>query len=72
MPLGEGAIYRVYIQEQVDRRWQGWFEGLSIQASDDGSTVIEGTVTDQAALHGLLNRVRDLGLTLLSVERVDQ
>jgi hypothetical protein len=67
----DAAIYRVRVREVVGRRWAAWFEGLSICDAEVGVTVIEGPIADQAALHGLLNRVRDLGLTLLSVDRID-
>jgi hypothetical protein len=62
--------YEIRVEGILDRRWTAWFEGLEIE-SDDGQTVISGRVADQAALHGLLNRVCDLGLVLLSVRRLD-
>jgi hypothetical protein len=49
----------------------GWFEGLSIALEDDGDTLLTGAVVDQAALHGLLTKVRDLGVLLVSVNRLD-
>ena len=65
-----GARYEVSVQGVLDGRWAAWFEGL--QVTDDGrQTVISGPVADQAALHGLLNRVCDLGLVLISVRRLD-
>ena len=56
----------------LDRHWSGWFEGLTVSSDERGQTTIAGTVADQAALHGLLTKVRDLGLPLLSVRRLDQ
>jgi hypothetical protein len=55
----------------LDDRWSAWFEGLRVTSDDHGETTIAGPVADQAALHGLLAKVRDLGLPLLSVRRLD-
>jgi hypothetical protein len=55
----------------LDRHWSAWFEGLELRGEPGGVTVLAGPVADQAALHGLLARVRDLGLPLLSVRRID-
>lgn len=54
----------------LDQHWSAWFDGLQITSEPDGVTLIAGPVTDQAALHGLLAKVRDLGLPLISVHRV--
>ena len=54
----------------LDEHWSAWFDGLQITSEPDGVTLIAGPVTDQAALHGLLAKVRDLGLPLISVHRV--
>ncbi len=62
--------YEIRVQGILDERWTAWFEGLQI-GGDHSQTVISGPVTDQAALHGLLNKVRDLGLVLISVRRLD-
>lgn len=59
--------YRIRIQGRLERRWSTWFDGMSITAGEDGTTTLRGPVGDQAALHGLIQRVRDLGLTLLEV-----
>ena len=64
------AGYEIRVEGVLDQRWTDWFEGLEI-ASDDSQTVISGPVTDQSALHGLLNRVCDLGLVLVSVRRLE-
>ena len=70
---GDQAVgrYEIRLAGRLDERWAAWFDGLSVRQSDDGTTVISGPIADQAALHGLLQRVRDLGLPLISVERVD-
>ena len=71
--MGEGAgRYEIRLQGHLDGRWAVWFEGMSLSHADDGTTVIRGEVTDQAALHGMLSKVRDLGLPLVAVRRVDQ
>ena len=71
-PAGPGGptAYRVRITGRLDPAWSDWFEGLAITV-DGGETLITGPVTDQAALHGLLRRVRDLGLPLVSVTPLD-
>ena len=68
---GEPTAYQIRIQGHLGRQWMDWFEGLSITPQDNGDTVISGTVDDQAAMHGLLRKVRDLGAPLLSVVRVE-
>ncbi len=60
------TTYEIRIKGRLDPRWEAWFDGLTITA-ENGDTVIAGPVIDQAALHGLLRRVRDLGLPLVSV-----
>jgi len=64
------TAYQIRITGQLDARWADWFEGLTITL-DDGDTLITGPVVDQAALHGLLKRVRDLGMSLVSVSPVE-
>jgi hypothetical protein len=66
----EPPRYELRVRGVLDSRWSGWFEGLEV-TSDDRETIIAGPVADQAALHGLLAKVRDLGLELLSVRRID-
>ena len=64
------AGYEIRVEGVLDQRWTAWLEGLEI-ASDHNQTVISGPVLDQAALHGLLNRVCDLGLVIVSVRRLE-
>ncbi len=68
------ATYQIKVQGRLDERWAHWFDGMSItsEPAEDGSTVtaLTGPVVDQAALYGLINRMRDLGLPLVSVGRV--
>ena len=63
--------YEIRLQGHLAPRWAAWFDGLSLTAESDGTTVLDGPVVDQAALHGLLRKVRDIGLPLLSVTRLD-
>lgn len=67
----EPGRYELRLKGHLDSRWADWFEGLSIILEDNGETLLTGPVVDQAALHGLLRRVRDLGLPLLSLVKVD-
>ena len=60
-------LYEIRLAGRLDPRWEAWFDGLAVTAQADGSTVVAGSIPDQAALHGVLQRVRDLGLTLVSV-----
>ena len=62
--------YEIRIKGYLDDRWVKWFDGLAIRLEEDGDTLLTGPVVDQAALHGLLKRVRDLGMTLVSVNQV--
>lgn len=63
--------YEVRLSGHLHQRWAAWFDGLTVAHQDDGTTVISGPLADQAALHGLLQRVRDLGLPLISVSELD-
>lgn len=67
----DAGLYEIRVAGHLDRRWVAWFDGLSLATEGDGTTVIRGPVADQAALHGLLRRVCDIGLPLISVTRVD-
>ena len=59
--------YQIKIKGHLDARWQGWFDGLTIILLDDGDTILSGVIVDQAALYGVLKKIRNLGLTLISV-----
>jgi hypothetical protein len=63
--------YQIRVKGVLDRRWSAWFDGLQVASDERGQTTIAGPVVDQAALHGLLTKVRDLGLELLEVRRSD-
>lgn len=68
---GEPARYRIRVGGLLGEHWSAWFDGLTLTNLSDGSTSLSGTIADQAALHGLLDKVRNLGLVLVSVELVD-
>jgi len=65
--LPQLIIYKIRIKGQLDSQWTDWFEGLTITLDENGDTLLTGPVIDQAALHGLLKKVRDLGMPLISV-----
>ena len=67
----EQAIYQIRVKGNLDQKWSDWFDGFTITLQADDETSLTGPVADQAALHGLLAKVRDLGLPLLSVKRVE-
>jgi hypothetical protein len=67
---GQPMIYQIRIKGHLDQQWTDWFEGLVITLEENGDTLLTGPVVDQAALHGLLKKVRDLGMPLLSVDPV--
>ena len=62
--------YVICVKGHLDARWAAWFDGLTLTHGSDGTTIIHGPVADQAALHGLLQKIRDLGLPLISVNHV--
>jgi hypothetical protein len=69
-PAGsEAAIYRIRVGGHPDARWSAWFDDMGVTADGDGTTTLAGVVVDQVALHGILRKVRDLGLPLLAVTR---
>jgi hypothetical protein len=65
----EAGQYEIRLAGHLDQRWAAWFDGLALAHQSDGTTVLHGPIVDQAALHGLLKKVRDLGLSLVSVTR---
>lgn len=70
-PVEPPVSYEIRVRGLLDGRWSAWFEGLQITSDQAGQTTIAGPVADQAALHGLLARVRDLGLPLIWVRQID-
>jgi hypothetical protein len=66
----ESGQYEIRLEGHLDPRWAAWFDGLTVTNAADGTTVLRGPVVDQSALHGLLQRVRDVGLPLVSVTQV--
>jgi hypothetical protein len=73
MPLNDQpTIYHFRVKGHLDARWQLWFEGLTLTALPSGETEIVGAILDQAALHGYLTRIRDLGLELIYLERISE
>jgi hypothetical protein len=69
-PTANTAYYEIRLKGQLNARWVDWFDGMTITLDNNGDTLLSGPVVDQAALHGLLKKVRDVGLTLLSVNIV--
>jgi hypothetical protein len=67
---GRPEVYRIVVKGHLDRDWSDWLEGLTITLVDNGETILTGPVADQAALHGVLTKIRDMGLPLLSVTRM--
>ena len=67
---GQPMVYQIRIKGHLGRQWTDWFEGLTLTLEDNGETLLTGPVVDQAALHGVLKKVRDLAMPLLSVNRV--
>jgi hypothetical protein len=64
-------IYQIRIKGLLDRQWTDWFGGMTVSPTEDGDTLLTGPVEDQAALHGLLKKVRDLGMPLISVSPIE-
>jgi hypothetical protein len=62
--------YEIRVTGHLDSRWAAWFDGLSLTRADDGTTVLRGPIVDQAALHGVLQKLRDIGVPLVSVTQL--
>lgn len=71
MEPNQPGFYQIRLNGQLDSQWMEWFEGMSITLEEDGNTLLTGPVIDQAALHGILKKVRDLGMPLISVSPVE-
>ena len=67
---GQPLVYQIKVKSHLSSDWTDWFEGLTITPEEDGDTLLTGPVIDQAALYGLLKKVRDLGMTLISLNPV--
>ena len=67
----EPRVYEVRIQGHLDAQWADWFGVLTVKLEPNGDTLLSGTIADEAALHGLLRKVRDLGMPLISVKRIE-
>jgi hypothetical protein len=70
-PQHNPGRYEIRLKGHLDSRWSAWFDGLTLTNESDGTTIICGPVADQAALHGLLQKVRDLGLPLVSITQAE-
>jgi hypothetical protein len=68
---GQPPVYEITLNGHLSAEWTAWFDGLTVTLEDNGETRLTGAVVDQAALHGLLKKVRDLGLPLVSVVRLE-
>lgn len=68
--LDSSAVYQIKVQGKLDEGWSDWFDGMTI-SFESGTSVMVGTVVDQAALHGILVKIRDMHLTLVSVTRIE-
>lgn len=67
----EGTVYQFKIKGHLGQQWMDWFEELTISLDEDGNTLLSGKVVDQSALHGILKKIRDMGIPLLSVNPID-
>ena len=70
-PTSNAQYYEIRLKGHLEARWVKWFDGLTITLEEDGDTLLTGPVVDQAALHGLLKKVRDLGMPLVSVRPLE-
>jgi hypothetical protein len=64
--------YEITVAGRLGTRWEAWFDGLTVTTGEDGTTVLRGSVADQSALHGLLQKVRDIGIPLISVTPLEE
>ena len=64
-------VYRITIKGHLDSDWSDWFDGLTITLAENGETILSGPIIDQTALHGVLNKIRDLGLPLTGLSRIE-
>jgi hypothetical protein len=64
-------MYEIRVEDRLGAEWSSWFDGLTVQDLPDGETILRGPVADQAALHGILVKIRNLGLPLVSVQRAE-
>ena len=69
--FNKAGVYQIGVYGHLDRKWSDWFDGFTITLQANDETLLTGRVIDQAALHGLLSKIRDLGLPLLSLKRVE-
>lgn len=69
--MSNGDSYEIRLKGHLDESWADWFDDMTFVHDDDGTTILRGAIIDQAALHGLLKKIRDLGMPLLSVNLVD-
>jgi hypothetical protein len=68
---GQPSVYQIRIKGHLSDQWMGWFDGLTITLDENGDTLLTGPVVDQAALFGLLKKVRDVGIPLVSINRIE-
>jgi len=68
---GQMMLYQIRIKGHLGQQWMNWFEGLTISLEEDGNTLLSGPVVDQSALHGILKKIRNLGMPLLSVNSIE-
>ncbi len=66
------TIYEIKVEGLIDSLWSDWFHGMAIRYTNNTETILTGELRDQTALHGVLDRIRDLGLSLVSVERIEK
>ena len=70
--MSNGQMYQIRVQGHISDSWSSWFEGMTIQLEESGETILSGYLPDQTALHGILMKIRDLGLILLEVKIIPQ